>query len=115
MSTLADRVYKSLSSIQKGQVISYRELARRVEAPKAIRAVATLVGKNRQPIKVPCHRVIKTDGELGNYTWQHVDNPSKKLSLLQAEGVVFRRVCKVKRGKNIVVYILDNAPKGAIL
>lgn len=115
MSTLADKVYASLSTIPKGQVISYRELARRIGAPRAVRAVATLVGKNPNPVKVPCHRIIRTNGELGNYTWRQVDNPFKKLSLLKSEGVVFLRVHKIKKGKKEVVYILDSAPKGAIL
>jgi methylated-DNA-[protein]-cysteine S-methyltransferase len=115
MSTIANKVYKALSSIPKGQVISYRELARRVGAPKAVRMVATLVGKNPNPIKVPCHRIINKNGELGNYTWQHADNPAKKLSLLKFEGVIFRQVRKVRKGKDIVVYMFENAPKGAIL
>jgi O-6-methylguanine DNA methyltransferase len=120
MSSLRDSVYRALSAIPKGQVISYQELARRIGVPSAIRAVATLVGKNPEPIIVPCHRVIKSNGELGNYTWKGLPNPTKKLALLKAEGVLFEKIMR-KRGSKVqveevlVIYRLNKAPKGAIL
>jgi O-6-methylguanine DNA methyltransferase len=115
MSLLSTSVYAVLSAIPKGQVISYAELARRIGTPRAVRAIATVVGKNSQPIVVPCHRVIKSNGELGNYTWRKMSNPSKKLALLKNEGVVFDVISKTEKGKTVIVYCLNMAPKGAIL
>lgn len=111
ISKLAESVYKKLSEIPKGAVISYRELAKRVGAPSSIRAVATIVGKNPTPIKIPCHRVIKTNGELGEYTFGQSRNSQKKLELLEKEGVIFEK--KNKNGKT--TYKLISAKAGAML
>jgi O-6-methylguanine DNA methyltransferase len=112
ISKLAQAVYQKLSEIPKGSVISYRELAKRVGAPQSIRAVATIVGKNPTPVKVPCHRVIRTNGELGEYTFGQGRDASKKLELLRKEGVIFHEK-KSKNGKT--TYILASAKTGAVL
>ncbi len=62
------KVWQELCKIPMGTVISYAELAKRVGNPKAVRAVGTAVGKNPIPLLIPCHRVIKSNGEIGNYT-----------------------------------------------
>ncbi len=67
---LAERVYKELQKIPKGKVITYKELAKRVGKPTAIRRVATLVGQNPNLTIVPCHRVIRSDGSIGEYTYK---------------------------------------------
>ena len=61
------RVWQVLREIPYGGTISYRELARRVENPRAIRAVGQANGRNPLSIIVPCHRVIAADGSLGGY------------------------------------------------
>ncbi len=61
-------VYKALLKVNYGQVISYKELAANSGHPKAYRAVGTALKKNKIPIVIPCHRVIKSDHSLGNYT-----------------------------------------------
>lgn len=61
------RVYRALVRVPAGKVVSYGELARRAGFPKAARAVGTAMKKNRLPIAIPCHRVIKADGSLGQY------------------------------------------------
>jgi methylated-DNA-[protein]-cysteine S-methyltransferase len=61
------RVWKELSKIPFGKVISYKELAQKVGKPKAFRAVGNANGKNKFPIILPCHRVIASDGTLGGY------------------------------------------------
>jgi methylated-DNA-[protein]-cysteine S-methyltransferase len=60
-------VWRRLQEIPYGETISYGELARRVENPKASRAVGSANGANPLPIVIPCHRVIAGDGKLGGF------------------------------------------------
>ena len=62
------KVWKAISKIPKGEVRTYKELARIIKKPRAIRAVANACGKNPYPIEIPCHRVIKSNGEIGGYS-----------------------------------------------
>lgn len=62
-----ERVWNELQKIPHGETISYEELARRIEQPTAVRAVARANGMNRISIVIPCHRVIGKDGELTGY------------------------------------------------
>ena len=66
-STFQERVWAELRRIPYGETIAYRELAERVMAPSAPRAVGRANGSNRLAIIVPCHRVIATGGGLGGY------------------------------------------------
>jgi methylated-DNA-[protein]-cysteine S-methyltransferase len=61
------RVWESLRVIPFGETISYAELARRIESPKAVRAVGAANGRNPLMIIVPCHRVIGADGSLTGF------------------------------------------------
>ena len=61
------RVWQALRAIPYGETISYGELARRIENPRAVRAVGLANGRNPLSIIVPCHRVIAADGSLGGY------------------------------------------------
>lgn len=76
-------VYRELLKIDYGTSISYKELAKRVNRPKAFRAVGNANGKNRIPIIIPCHRVISNSGTLGGYSG---GSEIKKI-LLGIEGV----------------------------
>lgn len=62
------RVWAALREIPYGQTISYGELAARIGAPGASRAVGLANGRNPIPIIVPCHRVVAADGTLGGYS-----------------------------------------------
>jgi AraC family transcriptional regulator of adaptative response/methylated-DNA-[protein]-cysteine methyltransferase len=62
-------VWEALLSIPAGQVESYSDLARRVGRPSAVRAVASAVGRNPVSYLIPCHRVLRSTGELGGYRW----------------------------------------------
>ncbi len=62
-------VWHELQNIQKGETVTYEELARRIGKPKAVRAVASAVGQNPVAYLVPCHRVVRKDGGLGGYHW----------------------------------------------
>jgi len=61
-------VWRQLSTIPYGNTHSYRTLAQAIERPQAYRAVGNANGKNPLPLIVPCHRVIRENGELGGYT-----------------------------------------------
>lgn len=60
-------VQRELPAIGYGRTISYRDLAGRLENPRAVRAVGTACATNPLPVIVPCHRVVRADGALGGY------------------------------------------------
>jgi len=61
------QVWQALQNIPFGQTISYQEVARQINYPTAVRAVANATGCNPLPIIIPCHRVIRSAGQLGGY------------------------------------------------
>ena len=79
------KVWNAISKIPKGKVKTYKELARSIRRPKASRAVANACGKNPFPIKIPCHRVIRSDGRLGGYSGK--GDIKTKRKLLRSEGI----------------------------
>jgi methylated-DNA-[protein]-cysteine S-methyltransferase len=79
-----ERVWGALRDIRFGETISYAELARRVESPKAVRAVGAANGRNPLPLIVPCHRVIGADGSLTGFG----GGIERKQWLLQHEGAL---------------------------
>lgn len=60
-------VLHELVRVPYGEVVTYAELARRADKPKAVRAVGSAMATNPLPVVVPCHRVVRTGGSLGNY------------------------------------------------
>ena len=62
------KVWLELTKIPKGETKTYKEIAISIGHPLAVRAVANACGKNPHPIKIPCHRVIRSDGKLGGYS-----------------------------------------------
>lgn len=75
------KVWQFLLSIREGDVLSYSEVAARIDKPRAVRAVASACGKNRIGVLIPCHRVLRGDGGLGGYRW----GLERKQALLDAE------------------------------
>ena len=73
--------------IPKGKVKTYKEVAIAINIPKSARAVANACGKNRYAPKVPCHRVIRSDGTIGGYSGKGGIKTKKKL--LKSEGFSF--------------------------
>ncbi|MGH7109609.1 MAG: bifunctional DNA-binding transcriptional regulator/O6-methylguanine-DNA methyltransferase Ada [Stellaceae bacterium] len=63
------RVWRALRKIPLGQTASYAEIAAAIGAPKAVRAVARACAANRLALLVPCHRVVRSDGDLAGYRW----------------------------------------------
>ena len=81
------KVWVALTKIPKGRTITYKELAKKIGKPKAVRAVANAVGANPCAPMIPCHRVIRSDGTLGGYSGH--GGIKTKLKLLVTEGVDF--------------------------
>jgi AraC family transcriptional regulator, regulatory protein of adaptative response / methylated-DNA-[protein]-cysteine methyltransferase len=75
------RVWNALRAIPPGKRLSYAELARRIGAPKATRAVASACAANPIAVAIPCHRVVRRDGTLSGYRW----GVERKRALLEKE------------------------------
>lgn len=82
MITFQEKVYNIVRKIPKGQVLTYGEVARKMGKPGAARAVGTVLSKNFDP-QIPCHRVIRSDGKIGNY---NRGGSVSKLKILRKEG-----------------------------
>ncbi len=80
------KVWNYLKTIRKGTVKTYKQVAIAINSPKSARAVANAVGKNPFAPKIPCHRVIRSDGSLGGYSGKG-GVKTKKL-LLKREGII---------------------------
>jgi len=63
------RVWETLRRIPRGETRTYRDIARAIGAPRAVRAVGSACGANPVALAVPCHRAVRTDGGLGGYAW----------------------------------------------
>jgi len=66
------KVWQSLLMIPSGQLTTYRQVAQNIEKPNASRAVGTAIGGNPVAFLIPCHRVIKTSGNIGGYRWGEI-------------------------------------------
>lgn len=82
--TFQGDVLRFLQTIPLGAVMSYQEVAKAVGSPRAARAVGNICRGNPFPLLIPCHRVIRSDGKMGQYT----PDPSIKLELLHFEGII---------------------------
>ena len=80
------KVWNYLRTISKGTVKTYKQVAIAINRPKSARAVANAIGKNPFAPKIPCHRVIRSDGSLGGYSGKG-GVKTKKL-LLKREGII---------------------------
>tara|TARA_B100000475_G_scaffold190535_1_gene162761 strand:- start:233 stop:508 length:276 start_codon:yes stop_codon:yes gene_type:complete len=79
------KVWQYLKNIPKGKVKTYKQVAIAIKSPKSARAVANACGKNPYAPKIPCHRVIRSDGRLGGYSGK--GGIRKKLELLRSEKI----------------------------
>lgn len=66
MATFKERALKAVEAIPKGKVLTYKQVATKAGSPRAARAVGTIMKNNFDPT-IPCHRVIKSNGEIGEY------------------------------------------------
>ena len=79
------KIWAYLRKIPRGSLKTYSQVAKAVGKPRAVRAVANAIGKNPYPPKIPCHRVIRSDGSLGGYSGK--GGIKTKRLLLKKEGV----------------------------
>ena len=77
-----ERVWRALREIPVGETASYAEIAQRIGAPGAVRAVARACAANDLAVVIPCHRVVRQDGSPSGYRW----GVSRKLALLEREA-----------------------------
>ena len=87
MSLFSERVYKIVSKIPKGKVLTYKQVAVLAENPLAFRAVGNILNKNHDK-NIPCHRVIRSDGKIGGYN----KGPKVKEKILKEEGAIFKKI-----------------------
>jgi len=86
LSSLGDfqrKVLQKCAEIPPGEIRPYGWIAREIDNPGAVRAVGTALGRNPVPVLIPCHRVVRTDGRIGNYAY---GSPMKR-QLLEHEGL----------------------------
>jgi AraC family transcriptional regulator, regulatory protein of adaptative response / methylated-DNA-[protein]-cysteine methyltransferase len=79
-----ERVWQALREIPSGATASYTQIAERIGAPKAVRAVAQACGANHIAVAIPCHRVVRRDGDIAGYRW----GVDRKRELLRRETKV---------------------------
>ncbi len=82
--SFADKVREVVKRIPKGTTMTYSQVARKAGNPKAARAVGAVMRTNYDP-KIPCHRVIRSDGSLGSY---NRGGEKKKAMILRTEGAI---------------------------
>jgi methylated-DNA-[protein]-cysteine S-methyltransferase len=83
---IKNEVYNILLKIPAGKVSTYGDIAKALGYPKAARLVGQILHENPNPVIVPCHRVIHSDGRLGGYAY----GSERKRELLENEGIRFR-------------------------
>jgi AraC family transcriptional regulator of adaptative response/methylated-DNA-[protein]-cysteine methyltransferase len=76
------QVWQALQAIPPGHTASYGDIARRLGQPKAVRAVAQACAANLLAVVIPCHRVVRSDGQLSGYRW----GVARKAALLAREA-----------------------------
>jgi O-6-methylguanine DNA methyltransferase len=82
--SFTEKVYAVVAKIPKGSTMTYAEVARRAGRPNAYRAVGNIMHNNPDTKRVPCHRVIRSDGTPGGYARGTV----KKVAILRREGAI---------------------------
>lgn len=80
------QVWRALLQIPSSYLLSYKDIAHKINNPKAVRAVGTAIGKNPIGYLIPCHRVIKGSGQMGNYRWK----PERKIAMNSYESIRLR-------------------------
>jgi O-6-methylguanine DNA methyltransferase len=84
LSPFEQEVLRKTLEIPRGEVRPYAWVAREIGRPRAVRAVGTVLGHNPVPVLIPCHRVVRSDGGLGQYS---MGGPHVKREILAREGV----------------------------
>ena len=100
--SFSQSVLKTVSRIPWGNVVTYGQIAKLVENPKASRAIGNIMRRNPLPFIVPCHRVVRNDGSIGGFMGGF-QGTNVKAKLLQLEGVSFKngRIDLKKYGSDV--------------
>ncbi|MDP3966506.1 MAG: MGMT family protein [archaeon] len=85
MKNFYEKCYSILRKVPKGKVTTYKDIAKALHS-KAYRAVGTAMNKNPDAPKTPCHRVINSDGKVGNFA----HGQKKKIEMLKNEGITIK-------------------------
>lgn len=93
-------VYQLLLQIPVGKTTTYGDLAAALGNPLASRLIGRILGRNPNPITVPCHRVVKSDGTLGGYR----GGIDKKIELLKKEGISINNKSIIDDFENVRFY-----------
>lgn len=96
----SEDVYNMLLTIPKGKVSTYGDFAKALGNPAASRQIGRILSQNPNPIKVPCHRVVMSNGKIGGYAL----GTQKKKELLQNEGVIFADEYRVNEFSKVRYY-----------
>lgn len=88
---IEQKVYKKLIQVPQGKITTYGELAKAVGLKNGQRVIGQIMKKNPYPVIIPCHRVVKSDGQVGGYAF----GDTIKTSMLKKEGI------KIQNGKII--------------
>ena len=84
MTSFQEKVYEEVKKIPKGEVRTYKQIARAIGSPRAFRAVGNALNKNPDLKTIPCHRVVRSDGKIGGYR----GGVKQKRALLVSEGAL---------------------------
>ena len=87
MISFKEKVYQKTALIPRGQVSTYGAIAGALCHPRASRAVGNALNKNPYAPKVPCHRVIRSDGTVGGFA----SGTMKKIAMLKKEGIIIKK------------------------
>lgn len=90
------RVWQALRDIPFGMTVSYTDIAEQIGEPNAVRAVASACAANKLAVAIPCHRVVRRDGELSGYRW----GIDRKRELLKWEDAQKSHLCKEESAEN---------------
>jgi O-6-methylguanine DNA methyltransferase len=82
--SFTQKVYDVVAKIPRGKTMTYQEVARRAGSPYAARAVGNIMHNNPDTKKVPCHRVVRSDGTIGGYA----RGTNIKIKILKREGAI---------------------------
>ena len=85
MTSFTKKVLQIVKRIPSGKILTYKQIAELANSPRAWRAVGNVLNKN-QDQRVPCHRVIRSDGKIGGYRW----GVKRKEELLKKENIMIK-------------------------
>ena len=84
--SFSEKCYEVLGKVPRGKVTTYKEIAKKINS-KAYRAVGNSMNKNPYSPKIPCHRVVKSNGEVGGFA----SGTKNKIKILKKEGVEIKK------------------------